>query len=50
VEFLVDRLQISRVIAAKYLKGLELTGLLKSKKIWKETIYINIGLFEILKQ
>lgn len=50
VEFLVDRLKISRATAAKYLKGLELTGLLKSKKIWKETIYINIGLFEILKQ
>jgi len=50
IEFLVDRLKISRVTASKYLSGLEKIGMLQSKKIWKETIYINIELFELLKR
>lgn len=50
IEFLVDRLKISRVTASKYLKGLEKIGILQSKKIWKETLYINIELFELLKE
>jgi Fic family protein len=50
IEFLVDRLNISRVTASKYLNGLEKIGILKSKKIWKETLYINTELFELLKK
>lgn len=50
IEFLVDRLKISRVTASKYLSVLEKIGILKSKKIWKETLYINIELFELLKK
>jgi len=50
IEFLVDRLKVSRVTASKYLSGLEKIGILQSKKIWKETIYINIELFELLKK
>ncbi|MDP2415405.1 Fic family protein [Daejeonella sp.] len=50
IEFVVDRLKISRVTASKYLNGLEKVGILQSKKIWKETLYINTELFELLKK
>jgi Fic family protein len=50
IEFLVDRLNVSRVTASKYLNGLEKIGVLQSKKIWKETLYINTELFELLKK
>lgn len=50
IELLVERLGISRVTAAKYLKGWEKIGLLQSKKVWKETLYINTPLFELLKK
>lgn len=49
-EFLENRLSISRITAAKYLKSLEKIGILESKKVWKETLYINISLFELLKK
>lgn len=50
IEFLVDRLKVSRVTASKYLNGLEKIGILQSRKIWKETLYINTELFELLKK
>lgn len=49
-EIIVDRLGVSRLTAAKYLKQLETIGVLTSKKIWKETLYINTRLFEMLKR
>jgi Fic family protein len=49
-EMIVTRLGVSRLTASKYLKQLEATGILKSKKIWKETLYINTRLFELLKK
>ena len=49
-EYLEKRLSISRITAAKYLKALERIGILKSKKVWKETLYINTELFELLKK
>ena len=50
IEFVIDRLNVSRITASKYLNGLEKIGILHSKKVWKETIYINIDLFELLKK
>ncbi|TDQ08124.1 Fic family protein [Pedobacter metabolipauper] len=50
IEFVIDRLNVSRITASKYLNGLEKIGILHSKKVWKETIYINIELFELLKK
>lgn len=50
IEFVVERMGVSRITAAKYLKGLEELGILFSKKVWKETLYINQSLFEILKK
>lgn len=49
-EYLENRLSISRITAAKYLKALEKIGILESKKVWKETLYINTSLFELLKK
>jgi Fic family protein len=49
-EYLENRLSISRITAAKYLKALENIGVLQSKKVWKETLYINTALFEQLKK
>lgn len=49
-EYLVEKLKISRITASKYLKELESAGILRSKKVWKETLYINSDLFELLKK
>ncbi len=47
---LTARLHISRITAAKYLRELEHIQILKSKRVWKETIYIHTRLFELLKK
>ena len=49
-EFLEKRLSISRITAAKYLKELEKIKVLKSQKAWKETLYVNTELFELLRK
>lgn len=50
IEFVVDRMGVSRITASKYLKALEQVGILVPKKVWKETLYINQDLFGILKK
>ncbi len=49
-EILTTRLNISRITATKYLKQLQSIGILKPKKVWKETIYINTKLIDLLKK
>lgn len=49
-EILVKQLKISRITASKYLKQLEAIGVLKSRRVWKETLYINTRLFDLLKK
>jgi Fic family protein len=49
-EYVEKRLSISRITASKYLKELEKIEVLKSKKVWKETLYINLKLFDLLKK
>ena len=49
-EILTNRLKISRITASKYLKQHEDMGILKSRTVWKETLYINTKLFELLKK
>jgi Fic family protein len=49
-EFVVNRLNVSRITATKYLKELEQIGILKSKQVWRETLYINSELFDLLKK
>ena len=48
-EYLTERLNISRITATKYLKELEKIKILQSKQVWKETLYINTQLFNIIQ-
>ena len=48
-EFVVEKLKVERKAASKYLKTLEEIGVLKSEKIGREVLYLNIELIEILK-
>ncbi|MBD2705813.1 Fic family protein [Spirosoma sp. BT702] len=50
IEYLVDRLQIDRRTASKYLRSLEQLGVLRAEKKWKETLFINVALFDLLCQ
>ncbi|MEO8761620.1 MAG: Fic family protein [Bacteroidia bacterium] len=49
-EYLTERLGISRITASKYLKELESIKVLQTKQVWKETLYINTKLFDLLKK
>jgi Fic family protein len=50
IEYVIDRLNVSRITASKYLKELEEAGILETKRIWKEVLYINTKLFALLKK
>ncbi|QMW00364.1 hypothetical protein [Spirosoma foliorum] len=50
IEYLVDRLQVDRRTASKYLRSLEQLGVLRAEKKWKETLFINVALFNLLRQ
>ena len=50
IEYVTKQLGVSRVTAVKYLKELERIKVLESKKVWKETLYINTQLFSLLKK
>jgi len=49
IEFVMDDLGVSRLTATKYLDILTKGGLLKKKKIWRTSYYINAGLFALLQ-
>ncbi len=50
IEFVTNRLGVERKAASRYLKELESLGILESKKIGREILYINKKLIEILKK
>jgi len=50
IEFLVDKLQLSRQTSSKYLKEIEKIGILEEIKIGRNSYFINIKLFELLKK
>jgi len=50
IEYVVDRLNVERKAASRYLKEMESIGILQSQRIGRETLYINKGLIDILKQ
>jgi len=50
IEFLVDRLNLHRDTASKYLKELETIGILKPIKIGRSKYFINLELFDMLKK
>ncbi|MGV8073816.1 MAG: Fic family protein [Syntrophobacteraceae bacterium] len=47
-QFLVDAGIAQRKTAAEYLKSLEKIGIMKAIKIGKETLYLNVGLYDLL--
>jgi len=49
-QFLVDAGIAERKTAAEYLKELEHIGILKSKKIGKENLYLNVKLYDLLSK
>lgn len=49
IEFVVEKLNVERKAASRYLKKLEEIEILKSQKIGRETLYLNTELIEILK-
>ena len=50
IEYVTERLAVSRITASKYLKELERINILKSKQVWKEILYVNTRLFDLLKK
>jgi len=50
IEYVIERLGVSRITASKYLKGLERIGVLESKRVWKDVLYINTNLFALLRK
>jgi Fic family protein len=48
IEHLVERKVGVRQSVSKYLKDLESIGILRTKQIWKETVYLNVPLWETL--
>lgn len=50
VKYLVDKGIAKRQTAAEYLNELEAIGILKSQKVGVENLYLNVKLFELLKQ
>jgi len=49
IEFLTHRLNLHRDTASKYLKELEKIGILESVKIGRNRYYINVRLYDLLK-
>jgi len=49
-QFIVDAGIAKRQTAAEYLKGLEMLGVLKAQRVNKETLYLNVGLYELLSR
>jgi Fic family protein len=49
-QFLVDTGIAKRQTAAQYLREMESIGILKSQKMGKETLYLNVALYELLSR
>ncbi len=49
IDFLVQHGVAERRTASKYLRQLEEIGILASKKVWRETLYINVELYNLLQ-
>ncbi len=50
IEFVVQKLNVERKAASRYLSRLEKIGIITSEKIGRESIYVNKKLIEILKR
>lgn len=49
IEFVSKKLSVERKAASRYLKKMEEIGILRSEKVGRETLYINIALIDVLK-
>ena len=50
IKFLEDAGIAKRLTASKYLQELESIGILRSKKVGKEKLYVNIKFYNLLKK
>lgn len=50
IDHLVERNIASRNVAGRYLKELELMGILKREKVGRDVFYINTGLYDLFKR
>ena len=50
IEYVVQKLNVERKAASRYLSSLEKIGIITSEKIGRENIYVNTKLIEILKK
>ena len=50
IEFVVNRLKVERKAASRYLWEIEKTGILESRKIGRETLFINKNLIKLLQE
>lgn len=50
IDFVVNKLGVERKAASRYLQELERIGIVESQRVGRETLYLNSGLIEILKQ
>ncbi len=50
IEYVIDKLGVERKAASRYLRQLEGIGILTSKRVGREMIYINNDLFKLLKK
>ncbi|MCB9285645.1 MAG: Fic family protein [Lewinellaceae bacterium] len=50
IELVMDQLGVSRPTASRYLNELAGTGVLSTRQIWKETLFIHQALFDILRE
>lgn len=50
IDFVVNRLQVERKAASRYLRELERINVLESQKVGREILYINSPLIDILKE
>ena len=50
IELLIDKLNLHRDTASKYLRALEKAGILKTIKLGRSKFFINIELFDMLKK
>ena len=50
IEYITNKLGVERKAASRYLRKLKEIGILESKKVGKEMIYINTELITLLKK
>ncbi len=50
IDYVVNRLVVDRRTASKYLHSLTEIGVLRAEKRWKETLFINTALFDLLRK